>query len=128
MLLNSLPLQVAAKLYTRRQSGFVNYAKQSFVNEYTSNTRVCRYGGPMAAQPAVAQPMATHLAAAQPMVTHSAVAQPTAAHPRAAPTTQDWVAVVKRQRKRKPTTTVSDAQRSKVTTSRREARGLVIGH
>ena len=82
---------------------------------------------PMAAQPAVAQPMATHLAAAQPMVTHSAVAQPTAAHQTAAPTTQDWVAVVKRQRKRKPTTTVSDAQRGKVTTSRREARGLVIG-
>ena len=82
---------------------------------------------PMAAQPAVAQPMATHLAAAQPMVTHSAVAQPTAAHPTAAPTTQDWVAVVKRQRKRKPTTTVSHAQRSNVTTSRREARGLVIG-
>ena len=82
---------------------------------------------PMAAQPAVAQPMATHLAAAQPMVTHSAVAQPTAAHQTAAPTTQDWVAVVKRQRKRKPTTTVSHAQRSNVTTSRREARGLVIG-
>ena len=71
--------------------------------------------------------MATHLAAAQPMATHSAVAQPAAAHPTAAPTTQDWVAVVKRQRKRKPTTTVSDAQRSKVTTSRREALGLVIG-
>ena len=85
---------------------------------------------PMAAHPAVAQPMAAHPAVARlmaPHPTHSAVAQPTAAHPTAAPTTQDWVAVVKRQRKRKPTTTVSDAQRSKVTTSRREARGLVIG-
>ena len=82
---------------------------------------------PMAAHLAVAQPMAAQPAVAQPMVTHSAVAQPTAAHQTAAPTTQDWVAVVKRQRKRKPTTTVSHAQRSNVTTSRREARGLVIG-
>ena len=82
---------------------------------------------PMAAHAAAAQPMATHLVAAQPMATHHAVAQPTAAHPTAAPTTQDWVAVVKRQRMRKPTTAVSDAKRSKVTTSRREPRGPVIG-
>ena len=82
---------------------------------------------PMAAHPAVAQPMAAHPAAAQPMATHPAVGQPTAAHLTAAPTTQDWVAVVKRKRKTKSTTAVSDAQRRKVITSRREARGTIIG-
>ena len=44
-----------------------------------------------------------------------------------APTTQDWVAVVKRQRKTKLTTVVSVTQRSKATTSRRDARGPIIG-
>ena len=47
---------------------------------------------------------------------------------RLTPTTQDWVAVVKRQRKTKPTTVVSDVQRSKATTSRREVRGPIIGN
>ena len=63
------------------------------------------------------------MAVAQPKV----VAQPMAAHSMAAPTTQDWVAVVKRQRKTKPTTVVSVTQRSKATTSRRDARGPIIG-
>ena len=47
MLLNTLPLQITAKLYTHSQIGFVNYTKQLFLNGYTStclveNSYVCR--------------------------------------------------------------------------------------
>ena len=35
MLLNSLPLQITAKLYTPSQIGIVNYTKQLFLNGYT---------------------------------------------------------------------------------------------
>ncbi len=34
MLLNTLPLQITAKLYTHSQIGFVNYTKQLFLNGY----------------------------------------------------------------------------------------------
>ena len=40
MLLNTLPLQITAKLYTRSQIGFVNYTKQLFLNGYTSTCLV----------------------------------------------------------------------------------------
>ena len=39
MLLNMLPAQITAKLYTHSQMGFVNYTKQLLLNEY-SNTRL----------------------------------------------------------------------------------------
>ena len=47
MLLNTLPLQITAKLYAHSQIGFVNYKKQLFLNGYTStcleeNWYVCR--------------------------------------------------------------------------------------
>ena len=47
MLLNTLPLQITAKLYTHSQIGFVNYTKPLFLNGYTStclveNCYVCR--------------------------------------------------------------------------------------
>ena len=40
MLLNTLPLQITAKLYTHSQIGFVNYTKQLFLNGYTSTCLV----------------------------------------------------------------------------------------
>ncbi len=47
LLLNTLPLQITAKLYTHSQIGFVNYTKQLFLNGNTStflveNCYVCR--------------------------------------------------------------------------------------
>ena len=39
MLLNTLPLQITAKLYTHSQIGFVNYTKQ-LLNGYTSTCLV----------------------------------------------------------------------------------------
>ena len=40
MLLNTLRLQITAKLYTHSQFGFVNYTKHLFLNGYTSTCLV----------------------------------------------------------------------------------------
>ena len=47
MLLNVLPAQITAKLYTHSQIGFVNYTKQLLLNKYSNtclieNCYVCR--------------------------------------------------------------------------------------
>ena len=47
MLLNMLPAQITAKLYTHSQIGFVNYTKQLILNEYSNtclieNCYVCK--------------------------------------------------------------------------------------
>ena len=47
MLLNMLPAQITAKLYTHSQIGFVNYTKQLLLNKYSNtclieNCYVCR--------------------------------------------------------------------------------------